>query len=223
MDTETAEGIDQSTAVSYYSRQIFIRRLLRLLRAARTHRRDTYAPRIINILGTGYETADLDLDDLTLKEPGRLTIANYISHYGTMTSSTLKRIAEDPENKGIVTIHNHPGHVSTDLLEKSLGGKPAEGGGGFKPTATLVRSTPQEAGERSLFLSTSAKYGGKGVSMGDEVVGGLTVTGTAGESLFSVDDKLETLRIDDVLGLLERNGAADVIWEKTAEIIGGYL
>ncbi|KAH8659622.1 hypothetical protein BGZ61DRAFT_594007, partial [Ilyonectria robusta] len=120
---ETDEGVELSMAVAYYSRIVFISRLLRQLRAAARPNSKQYSPRIVSILGAGKETADLFLDDLTLKEPGRFSIPNYAGHVGTMTFVAMKRLAEAPENKDVVFVYAHPGAVMTNLFKKSWGDK----------------------------------------------------------------------------------------------------
>ncbi|KAI3003895.1 hypothetical protein CBS147346_5214 [Aspergillus niger] len=215
---ETTEGIELAAAVSFYSRQVFIRRLLPLLRmqaaaAPRTPQGSflSFRPRIVNILSTGLETADLYLDDLHLKEPGHFTFASYAGHVTTMTSVSLKQVAEQEQNREIVIVHHNPGLVFTDIFKKSWGdqwdeSKPADGP---SVPADIERSTPTEAGERSLYVMTTAKYGGDGVSLGDKQQTGLTVQGTKDGSLFCVGDKLETLDNGDLLQSLVDSGAAD--------------
>ncbi|GLA53950.1 hypothetical protein CBS147343_3361 [Aspergillus niger] len=228
---ETAEGIELSTAVAFYSRQVFIRRLLPLLQARAAARRATtgslssYRPRIVNVLAAGVETTDLFLDDLQLKEPGHFSIPSYAKHVATMTSVSLKRLAEQAENENVVIIHHHPGLVSTELLRKSWGDQWDENKqhGGPPAPLDMEQSTPMEAGERSLYIMTSAKYGGYGVPIGEEQETGLTVQKTRDGSLLCVGDKLETLNVGDVLDSLERNGAADKVWSLTNELIGDYL
>ncbi|KAJ9373881.1 hypothetical protein DTO282E5_1237 [Paecilomyces variotii] len=221
---ETTEGIELSTAVAFYSRQIFIRRLLPLLRAAVNHGAPNFSPRIVNVLGTGVETANLYLDDLTLSGPGHFNVASYVSHVATMTSVSLKRLAEQPENKNVVILHHHPGFVSTDLLKKSWGDQWDEGkrNMGARAPADTTFSTPEEAGERSLYVITSAKYGGSGVPLREGQGVGLTVKGTGNGSLFCVGDKLETLKLGDLLDSLEDNGSADLIWTHVDRMIGKY-
>ncbi|GIC92423.1 uncharacterized protein Aud_008889 [Aspergillus udagawae] len=222
---ETSEGLELSTAVGYYSRQIFIRRLLPLLRAASKSDDSQSPPRIMNVLGTGVETANLYLDDLELKQPGHFSVQSYAAHSATMTSLVLKRLAEQPENKKVVFIHHHPGLVSTDIFKKSWGDQWDEGKAKMGPNASadISRATTEEAGARSIYVITSSKYGGKGVSLSEGQTQGTTVKGTADGSLFCVGDKLETLRLDGLLDTLERNGASDVVWSKTNELIGKFL
>lgn len=212
-------------AVGYYSRQIFVRRLLPLLRAAFKPGTDQYCPRIVNVLGTGVETADLYLGDLELKQPDHFSVQSYANHSATMTSVSLKRLAERPENSNIIFIHHHPGLVSTEIFKKSWGDQWTEdkAAGGPKVTSDITRSTPEEAGARSLYVMTSSQYGGKGVPLTEGQEQGLTVNGTTDGSLFCVGNKMETLQLDGLLGDLERNGASDTIWCKTDELIENYL
>ncbi|OJJ78139.1 hypothetical protein ASPBRDRAFT_112184 [Aspergillus brasiliensis CBS 101740] len=228
---ETTEGIELSTAVSYYSRQVFIRRLLPLLQARAAARRATpgssssYRPRIVNVLAAGVETTDLFIDDLELKEPGHFSIPTYAKHVATMTSVGLKRLAEQADNHDVVIIHHHPGLVSTELVKKSWGDQWDEKKqhGGPPAPSDMERTTPAEAGERSLYVMTSAKYGGSGVPIVEGQETGLTVQKTKDASLLCVGDKLETLDVSNVLGSLEKDGVADKIWGLTNKLIGEYL
>ncbi|KAF7590842.1 hypothetical protein BBP40_002311 [Aspergillus hancockii] len=112
-------GLGTLNRRAYYSLQTFIRSLLPLLRAAVKPGAHRYSPRIVNILGTGFETATLFLDDLTLKDPGQFSVPSYAGHCATMTSVSLKRLAEQLENKDIVILHHHPGIVATNMVKKS--------------------------------------------------------------------------------------------------------
>ncbi|KAL4756327.1 uncharacterized protein BDW70DRAFT_166294 [Aspergillus foveolatus] len=229
---ESKEGIELSTAVAYYSRQIFIRRLLPLLRAkAQTTQAllgASFRPRIVNVLAAGAEmsTENLFLDDLQLKQNGHFSVPSYAGHVATMTSVSLKRLAEKAENKDIVVMHHHPGLVCTEIFKKSWGDQWDSSKEHAGPPAPddIERSTPAEAGERSLYLMTSAKYGGVGAPMGEGEAAGLTVRGTRDGALLCVGDKLETLSsVSRVLDSLEASGAAETIWTYTDKVIKGYL
>lgn len=211
--------------MGYYSRQIFIQRLLPLLRAAFNPDTDQYSPRIVNVLGTGVETTDLYLDDLELKQPGHFSVQSYANHSATMTSVSLKRLAEQPENSGITFIHHHPGLVSTEIFKKCWGDQWSEDkvAGGPNAPSDITRSSPEEAGARSMYVMTGSQYGGNGIALTEGQKKGLTVNDTTKGSLFCVGDKLETMQLDGLLGKLERNGASAIIWNKTNELIGYYL
>ncbi|KAH7142912.1 hypothetical protein B0J13DRAFT_596172 [Dactylonectria estremocensis] len=222
---ETVEGLELSAAVAHHSRFAFISQLLPKLQAAVKSGPGRYSPRIISILAAGNESTDLFLNDLSLKEPGRFNIPTYAKHVATMVTLSMKRFAEQPENKNIVFVHAHPGRVATDLLRKSWGDKwdskappsPAPSAGNFS------RWTPEESGQKALYLMTSAEYGGKGVEVLKERSAGLTVNHQAAGSLFSVNDVMETLQQDTLLADLEAMGAPDAIWDYTVKTVAPWL
>ncbi|KAJ4182313.1 hypothetical protein NW767_013894 [Fusarium falciforme] len=176
--------------------------------------------RVINVLAAGQESTSLFLDDLTLKHPGRFSIPTYAAHAATMITLTLKRISEAQENKDVVFIHSHPGRVSTDLFMKSWAGKfdPSKAAAA-PPPGTFVELTPEESGERCLYLITSAEFGGNGVPVQDGRRAALTLAHGTRASLFSIDDKFVILQQDDLLAKLENTGAPQKIWDHTFETI----
>ncbi|KAH8878789.1 NAD(P)-binding protein [Thozetella sp. PMI_491] len=210
---ETSEGLEASQVVSYYSHVVFITRLLPQLRMAA---KSTESVRVINVLAAGQESTDLFLDDLTLKHPGRFGIPNFASHAATSVTLTLKRISEAPENKDIVFIHSHPGLVSTDLFMKSWGGKfdPSQATAA-PPAGKFVELTPEESGERCLYLITSAEFGGSGVPVQSGRQAAQTLVHGVKGSLFSINDKFEALQQDGLLADLEKMGAPQKIWDHT--------
>jgi hypothetical protein len=221
LSTETSEGLEAAQVVSYYSHVVFITQLLpHLRRAAKTWG----SARVVNILAAGQETTNIFLDDLQLKHPGRFSIPTYGAHAATSVTLTLKRIAEEPENKDIVFIHSHPGRVSTGLFIKSWAGQ-------FDPTKTtapppqktLVELTPEKSGERCLYLISSAEFGGSGVPVQNGRQPAQTLAHGANASLFSIDDKFEILQQDSLLVELEGMGATQKIWDHTFEAINSII
>ncbi|KAF5598561.1 short-chain dehydrogenase [Fusarium pseudocircinatum] len=177
------------------------------------------SPRVVNVLAAGKESTDLFLDDLTLKEPGRFDIANYAAHAATSVTLTLKRISEAPENKEIIFIHSHPGIVSTDLFMKSWAGKFDQSKATAPPAGDFVKLTPEEAGERCVYLVTSAEFGGDGVPVQNGRHAAQTLAHGARGSLFSINDKFEIMEQDNLLADLEKMGAPQKIWDHTFEAI----
>lgn len=169
-------------------------------------------------MAAGQESTNIFLDDLTLKEPGRFNIPSFAAHAATTVTLSLKRIAEEAENKDIVFIHAHPGVVSTDLVKKSWGEKGVPQGAAG-PAGTFVVSTPEESGERSLYLMTSAEYGGKGVDVPNGREMGQTLTHSTGGSVFSVNSKMEIIQQGDLLADLEKMGASQKIWDHTVKAL----
>ncbi|EXM12545.1 hypothetical protein FoTM2_009128 [Fusarium oxysporum f. sp. vasinfectum] len=222
---ETDEGLELSTAVAHFSRLAFILRLLPRLQAAAKSGPEQYSPRIISILAAGNESLDLFLNDLSLKEPGHFSVPIYARHVATMVTLSMKHLAEQPGNEKIVFIQAHPGRVSTDLVRKSWGDR---WDGAVPPAATpsarpLSQWTPEEAGEKALYLMTSAEYGGKGVNVTEGRSAGLTVTHQIGESLFSVNDVMKNLQQDTLLADLEAMGAQNAIWDYSVKTLAPWL
>ncbi|KAK2680449.1 Short-chain dehydrogenase/reductase SDR [Fusarium oxysporum f. sp. vasinfectum] len=206
---ETDEGLELSTAVAHFSRLAFILRLLPRLQAAAKSGPEQYSPRIISILAAGNESLDLFLNDLSLKEPGHFSVPIYARHVATMVTLSMKHLAEQPGNEKIVA--------------------GATGGDGAVPPAAtpsarpLSQWTPEEAGEKALYLMTSAEYGGKGVNVTEGRSAGLTVTHQIGESLFSVNDVMKNLQQDTLLADLEAMGAQNAIWDYSVKTLAPWL
>lgn len=102
---ETAEGLEITQALEYYSRMLFIQHLLPLLREAESSR-------VISVLGGGMERASgILVDDIELRKPG-----NYGPFYGQMHCIGLNTIFMDKlarENPEVTFIHSHPGWCNT--------------------------------------------------------------------------------------------------------------
>lgn len=223
--SETTERFELSFAVAHYSRFAFISRLLPKLQAAVRTGPGHYRPRVISILAAGYESADLFLNDLTLKEPGHFSIPAYARHVATMVTISMKSFAEQPENQNIVFVHAHPGRVATELLKKSWGDKwdPSAPPAAAPSAGNLNRFTLEEAGQKALYLMTSAEYGGTGVEISKERSAASTLTHQTGGSLFSVNDKMEYLQQDSLLSALEAGGAVEAIWHHSKETLASWF
>lgn len=214
--TETSEGLEASQVVSYYSHVVFIMRLLPQLREAA---KSSESARVVNVLAAGQESTNLFLDDLTLKQPGRFSVPTYAAHAATSVTLTLKRISEAPENKDVIFIHSHPGKVSTDLFMKSWAGKFDPSKAVAPPAGNFVELTPEEAGERCIYLITSAEFGGNGIPVQSGRHAAQTLAHGARSSLFSINDKFEIVKQDNLLADLEKMGAPQKIWDHTLEVI----
>lgn len=151
--SESIEGIDIPHAPRYYVRIRFAYNLLGLLNASPS-------PRVISILAAGKEVA-INFDDLDCKEnfDGFKAAANG----ATQTSLVLEKIASSQKN--ITFIHKYPGLVATGVIDRLL----STARGIYTVPATIARFTlvpiinlfatsPNLAGERGLFVATSARY-----------------------------------------------------------------
>ena len=99
------------------------------------------------------------------------------------------------------------------------------GWGEKTPNLTLVKNgmSLELSGERSLYLITSAQFGGKGVSLPLGVSAGLAVNKREREGLFCVDQNLHCVQPEHVLTELRARGAEEIVWEETMKIISPYL
>ena len=202
-----------SMSLSYYSRTLMMIQLLPLLNASPNN------PRILSILAAGKESSSIYLDDLDLKKPENFSRFSSARSSTTYTTLTMSRLAQ--ENRRVVIIHHYPGGVNTGVFKKAFGGK------WFwwilALLLAMVGTSPEDAGEKAIYLLTSAKYGGKGVQLAANEHLELTMAKTdhAG-SLFLINDKLQGLQQEKVMGELNRMDAGNVVWQKAMETIGRY-
>ncbi|KAF7554945.1 hypothetical protein G7Z17_g2561 [Cylindrodendrum hubeiense] len=101
--SETAEGLEITQSLEYYSRMLFVQHLLPLLSEAE-------APKVVSVLAGGMERS-VDLDDMDLKKPGNFGIMKAQTQYGAMNTMALEKLASD--NPNVTFIHSWPGWVNT--------------------------------------------------------------------------------------------------------------
>lgn len=192
---ETSEGLERCLAVAYYSKVAFATLLMPLLKKA-AH------PRIVAVVAAGLETATgIELDDLDFsKRPKRFGPVAVAMQGATMVTLALDRIARDEPH--VVVVHAHPGSVATGILSKAFDGA----GKGVsqqlvrwivEPVVSLGSFTPAQSGERSLYLLTSAAYGGWGTPTSGmrKDDGAINVDGkTMGGAVFLVDMQMRSIR-----------------------------
>lgn len=82
--TETSEGLETSLTLRYWGRIRFTKSLLPLLDPA-SAARTTHRPPISSILGAGYESVELPLDDLDLRLPTNFSMMKVARQAGTLT------------------------------------------------------------------------------------------------------------------------------------------
>ena len=139
----------------------------------------------------------------------------------TLTTVTLGHLAAEPANQDVVFIHNHPGAVKTEIFKNGWGEKPVDIT--LVPPAILTGMSPETSGERSLYLITSAQFGGKGVPLPEGVVGGVTIAKTESGALFCVNDQIDCFQLDSVLGKIKSKNADAIMWNKTQEALAPYI
>lgn len=150
---ESAEGLDIPHVLRYYARLRFVFNLLPLLE-------ESPSARVISILAGGRET-EIDTTDLEVRH--NWTFNKSFKQSIVQTTLAFELLAES--HPSISFIHKYPGFVNTGVIGQfldSLKGYLAIPATIFKwiflPIANLFATTMDEAGERGLFLSTSARY-----------------------------------------------------------------
>lgn len=212
---ETAEGLEITQSLEYYSRMLFILHLLPLLSAAE-------APKIVSVLGGGLERTSVDLDDLDLKKPENFGVVKAHVHYIAMNSTTLEKLAND--NPNVTFIHSCPGWVNTGNVRRGLDPNSIIKGWLvwliLEPLIGLFSSSNEESGQRHLFQCTSAAFGGRGVPWKGKP--GINSLEKPADGLFLVNSKCDCTPNAKVMPLL-REKALGKIWDHTQEILRPYL
>ncbi|KAK9390603.1 NAD(P)-binding protein [Lipomyces mesembrius] len=211
---ETAEGLEIAQSLEYYSRMLFVLHLLPLLGEAE-------APKVVSVLAGGLERATIDLDDLDLKRPGNFGGMKAQTQYAAMNTTTLEKLAND--NPNVTFIHSWPGWVNTGNARR--GSDPNSIMAWFvwlilEPLLGRFGISDEESGQRHLFQSTSAAFGGRGVLWKGQP--GINSLGNPAEGLFLVNYKCDCTPNAKVMPLL-REKALGKIWDHTQEVLRPYL
>lgn len=211
---ETAEGVEIAQSLEYYSRVHCILQLVPLLEAAE-------APRVVSVLAGGMERANaVDLEDLDLKKPGNFGGVKAQMQYTAMNTMALEKLAG--ENPNVTFIHSWPGWVNTGNVRR--GHDPNSILGWLmwvflEPLIALFSFNDDESGQRHLFESTSAAFGGRGVPWKGKP--GMNSLEKHANGLFIVNYKCDCTPNAKILPLL-REKAQDKIWEHTLEVLRPY-
>ena len=212
---ETAEGLDIVGSLEYYSRMLFVLHLLPLLAQAE-------APRVVSVLAGGLERTSINLDDIGLKQPANFGFMTAQIQYASMNTMTLEKLAND--NPHVTFIHSWPGWVNTGNVRR-----------GQVPNSILdwfVRYilepiiinpfsfSHEESGQRHLFESTSAAFGGRGVPWeGKPAINSLE---KPANGLFLMNHECDCTPNAKVVSVL-REKALEKIWSHTQGVLRPYL
>lgn len=214
---DTEEGVDAAMALAFYSRVLLTRLLMPLLRGAPS-------PRVVSILGAGLEKAGVDVDDFERRKPGSWSIKTLGWLPATYTTLAMDRIArEEPK---VVVIHNHPGSVATDIIDKGLTGAwwMRKVNWLVQPLVRMVSFTPEQSGERCVYLLTSGQYGGSGTAVPEGAEKGVNVDGeAAGGALFLVDMGMNCIQQMQVMADCRAAKADEKLWEHTMGVLKPYM
>ena len=211
---ETAEGLEIAQSLEYYTRMLFVLHLLPLLDKAE-------APKVVSVLSGGMEWATIDVDDLGLKKPGNFGGIKAHTQYGAMNSMTLEKLAND--NPNVTFMHSWPGWVNTGNIRRSSDPNSILAWllwFFLEPLIYLFSFSDEESGQRHLFQSTSAAFGGRGVPWKGKP--GINSLEQPADGLFLVNYKCDCTPNARVMRLL-REKAQGKIWDHTQEVLRPYL
>ncbi|CAG8970873.1 hypothetical protein HYALB_00000852 [Hymenoscyphus albidus] len=215
---DTIEGIDISYALTYYTRLRFTYNLLPLLNASS-------APRVISILGGGLES-EIDLQDLEIRNNFKAQKA--MKYSTTQTTLAFEELANS--NPSITFIHKYPGFVNTGAIGRFLGSqkglfaKPATFFKWFLlPIVNLMAVSVDEAGERGLFLATSARYPPRNPTSGGVEAtvlpkGAEVAEDIEGSGVYILGPSDDSKRFTPALAALRLQGASKIVWECTLSV-----
>ncbi|KAK6214541.1 hypothetical protein LQW54_004262 [Pestalotiopsis sp. IQ-011] len=211
----TSEGLEITQALEFYSRMLFIHHLLPLLNKSE-------AARVVSVLAGGMERAGVDLDDLDLKKPSRLGHLRARVQVVAMMTTTMEVLAG--ANPGVAFVHSMPGWVDTGNVRRGV--DPGSLTGWLVwlflgPLVGLLAIAPEVSGQRYLFQSTSAAFGGRGVPWSGEP--GVNSLGKKQENgLFLVGYKADCTTNAKNLAKL-REQAQGPIWDHTQNVLRPYM
>lgn len=211
---DTAEGVEITRSLEYYSRILFILHLLPLLGEAE-------APRVVSVLGGGLERATIDLSDLDLNKPGNWSLMKARAQVMAMSSTALEKLAND--NPNVTFIHSWPGWVNTGNVRRS---SPSNWILVWiirlilEPLIELFSMSDEKSGQRNLFQSTSAAFGGRGVPWKGKP--GINTLEQPANGLFLVNYKCDCTPNAKVMRSL-REKALGKVWDHTQEVLRPYL
>lgn len=211
---ETTEGLEIAQSLEYYSRILFALHLLSLLDKAE-------APRVVSVLAGGLERASINLDDLDLKQPGNFGGIKAQTQYTTMNTMALETLAS--KNPNVTFIHSWPGWVNTGNIRRST--DPGSITAWLfwlvlEPLIYFISFSDEESGQRHLFQSTSAAFGGRGVPWDGPP--GVNSREEQANGLFLVNYKSKCTPNAKTMTIL-REKAQEKIWSHTQEVLGPYL
>ncbi|KAH7261993.1 hypothetical protein BKA59DRAFT_489134 [Fusarium tricinctum] len=211
---ETSEGLEISQSLSYYSRMLFVLHLLPLLN-------DAEAPRVVSVLGGGLERSTIETDDIDLEKPGNFNIMKAQLQYTAMNTLFLETLAD--ENPEVTFVHSWPGWVNTGNVRRGLDSDSILAWVIWfflEPLIAIFSYSDEESGQRHLFQSTSAAFGGRGTQWVKKT--GVTSHGKEENGLFLVNYKCDCTPNSKALSSL-RESAQKKIVDHTKQVLEPHI
>jgi hypothetical protein len=212
---ETSEKLPAAIALSYYSRMRFIINLLPQLQQAPGIRR-------VVTCFVGAKEGEMDINDITGRHVPILKVRGHGATVATLGLEAMASRAPD-----VTFIHNFPGAVNTNLLDTLPGLLSSV----LKVVNACITKhfmmEIDEAGERHVFLLTSARYPPRKVDAPSEKDIGVTIPagtkvvkgtdGKPGSGVYSLEGSFENAgpKVEKLLADYRTQGMVEKVWERT--------
>ncbi|KAF4627662.1 hypothetical protein G7Y89_g10490 [Cudoniella acicularis] len=231
---ETPEGIETNRALQLYSR-------LRLTMNLLPHLERSMSPRIVSVLSAGFE-GPLDLSDLDWKSHKSYSVFKAAAPASTMMNLFFEELAKD--HPTVSFVHSFPGVVATNNVDNMFAHAP----GLLWFPAQIPRYTvvpllnmfaaisPDEAGERTLFLATNARYPPAEDHIEARKMGGFVdrpqgvpfaastiMKEGRGNGVYRVNSHGETCKDSALLKGYRKDDIGKVVWEHTMRVFAEAL
>lgn len=212
--TDTEEGLNYPTAVAYYGRIRFIVNLLPLLQIAPDLRR------VVTVFA-GTKEGQIDTNDF---QGRHVPFLSRRGHVTSMMTLALEAIAEKAPD--VSFIHDFPGAVKTNLLKDVKSIHILVVRAVFKVLGPFFTLPFEEAGDRQVFFSTSARFPAgtsaeaaatSGVPLSQGVTVARGIDGKAGSGVYStnIDGESAPLKVEELLAKMRRDGMVQKLWSHT--------
>ena len=197
-------------SLTYYSRMRCVDRLLPLLLASPlpAHVASIYAP--------GFETQFI-IDDLSLRKPENYKFANRRSQLGHMTTLFFEALAKKHPGK-LSLSHNYPNFVVTGGFDNPYIPRwfPMVFGW-LLPVLRLFALSPEESGDRTIYMATS-RFAARGKYNKDTEVTVATGTdGMIGGGAYAVNWNGENINVEKAYKKFDKEDVEGKVWEHTME------
>jgi hypothetical protein len=179
--------------------------------------------RVVTVFAGGMESTKIMMDDLNLEKPGNFGPLQSQRQMASMLTMAMEHLAEDEPK--LTFIHSYPGAINTGNLGRGWGNHHTLRAlllAVSIPVIFLVGFSEKECGERTLYMLTTAKFGGHGVPLSSANKPGLTTRGKDAGGLFLVDQRCDTVMNSTTLIKL-RQEAKTKVWEKTLQALQPYM
>jgi len=207
---KTEEGLHYAAALVVYCRHRFICNLLPLLQNATSLRR---------VVTVFIATMEGYIDKENFQGWNRGLMAQR-GHAASLVSLALEKHAKDaPE---VSFIHNFPGPVKSGITRGTGGALQSIFRGLYMLLGSLVQIPFVDAGERHVFLATSAKYPAAkkgrradGVTLAGEIEEARGTDGESGSGVYSIDMLGEPAKphVNQMLKDYRAEGMVDWVWK----------